>query len=61
VTPDLPVSLPAASVISWSGRLAARVVEDRQLYEVMLVPGGAGGRLLRLEGEGRVLVEQARP
>jgi Flp pilus assembly protein TadD/uncharacterized protein (AIM24 family) len=60
VTPELPVSLPAASVISWSGNLTARVVEDRQIYEVMLVPGGGGGSLLRLEGNGRVLVEQAR-
>jgi uncharacterized protein (AIM24 family)/Tfp pilus assembly protein PilF len=58
VTPDLPVSLPAASVISWSGTLVARVVEDRQIYEVMHVQEGAG-RVLRLEGEGRVLVEQA--
>jgi len=58
VTPDLPVSLPAASVISWSGNLIARVVEDRQIYEVMRVAEGTG-RVLRLEGEGRVLVEQA--
>ena len=58
VTPDLPVSVPAASVISWSGKLTARVVEDRQIYEVMLLPGGGDERLLRLEGEGRVLVEQ---
>jgi uncharacterized protein (AIM24 family) len=60
VTPEMPVSVPAASVISWSGDLTAKVVEDQQIYEVMLAPGGAG-RLLRLEGEGRVLVEQARP
>ena len=58
VTPDLPVSLPAASVISWSGNLLARVVEDRQIYEVMHVAEGTG-KVLRLEGEGRVLVEQA--
>jgi tetratricopeptide (TPR) repeat protein len=60
VTPDLPVSLPAASVISWSGDLVARVVEDRQIYEVMHVTEGKG-RVLRLEGRGRVLVEQALP
>jgi len=58
VSPDLPVSLPAASVISWSGDLVARVVVDRQIYEVMQVTEGAG-RVLRLEGDGRVLVEQA--
>ena len=60
VTAALPVSLPAASVISWSGNLLAKVVEDRQIYEVMLAPGSGAGTLLRLEGEGRVLVEQAR-
>jgi uncharacterized protein (AIM24 family) len=60
VTANLPVSLPAASVISWTGNLVARVVEDRQIYEVMQVMEGTG-RVLRLEGEGRVLVEQALP
>jgi uncharacterized protein (AIM24 family) len=60
VSLDFPVSLPAASVISWSGDLVAKVVEDRQIYEVMRVSEGAG-RVLRLEGEGRVLVEQALP
>ncbi|HEY6553765.1 MAG TPA: tetratricopeptide repeat protein [Vicinamibacteria bacterium] len=58
VTPALPVSLPAASVISWSGNLIARVVQDRQIYEMMHVAEGTG-RVLRLEGDGRVLVEQA--
>jgi len=57
VTKDLPVSVPAASVISWSGSVRAHAVEDRQLYEVML-PAGAHGPLLRLEGDGRLLVEQ---
>ena len=58
VTRDLPVSVPAASVISWSGAVKAHAVDDRQLWEVMLPPGGHGG-LLRLEGDGRLLVEQS--
>ncbi len=58
VTRDLPVSVPAASVISWSGAVHAHAVQDRQLYEVML-PHGDHGTLLRLEGEGRLLVEQS--
>jgi uncharacterized protein (AIM24 family) len=58
VTRDLPVSVPAASVISWSGAVQAHAVQDRQLYEVMLPPGGHGA-LLRLEGDGRLLVEQS--
>jgi Flp pilus assembly protein TadD/uncharacterized protein (AIM24 family) len=59
VTPDLPVSLPSTSVITWNGDLVAKVVEDPQIYEVMRGPEGPSGRLLRLEGTGRVLVEQA--
>jgi uncharacterized protein (AIM24 family) len=59
VTPDLPVSVPSPSIISWSGSLAPRVVEDRQLYEVMLSPASRNGSLVRLEGTGRLLVEQA--
>jgi uncharacterized protein (AIM24 family) len=60
VTPDLPVSVPAASIISWSGNLKPMLVEDHQLYEVMLSSGSdRPGSLLRLEGKGRLLVEQA--
>jgi hypothetical protein len=36
-----------------------KVVEDRQIYEIMLPPGSPAGYLIRLEGTGRVLVEQA--
>lgn len=59
VTPDLPVSVPSASIITWSGTLIPYLVDDRQLYEVMLPPGGHATPLVRLEGSGRVLVEQA--
>jgi len=59
VTPDLPVSVPSPSIISWSGNLTPRIVEDRQLYEVMLSPASRDGSLVRLEGTGRLLVEQA--
>jgi tetratricopeptide repeat protein/biogenesis AIM24-like protein len=58
VTPAMPVSVPSASVITWKGDLKAHVVDDRQLYEVVLRQGGPGA-LLRLEGSGRLLVEQA--
>jgi Flp pilus assembly protein TadD len=58
VTPELPVSVPSTSVITWSGALTPRVVEDRQLYEVMLPADTHAGPLVRLEGTGRVLVEQ---
>ena len=61
VTPGLPVSVPASSVITWSGEVTPRLVEDRQIYEVMLPLGGAAGQLIRLEGSGRVLVEQTSP
>ena len=59
VTPAMPVSVPSASVITWKGDLKAHVVDDRQLYEVVLRQGAAATRLLRLEGSGRLLVEQA--
>jgi hypothetical protein len=60
VTPDLPVSVPSSSIITWSGGLTPHVVEDRQLYEMVLSSGDRSGSLIRLEGTGRVLVEQAR-
>ncbi|HSB60652.1 MAG TPA: tetratricopeptide repeat protein [Vicinamibacteria bacterium] len=59
VTPGLPVSVPASSVVLWSGDVRPRLVEDPQLYEIMLPAGGPAGSLIRLEGAGRVLVEQA--
>jgi tetratricopeptide (TPR) repeat protein len=61
VTPGLPVSVPAASVITWSGDLVPRLVDDPQIHAVMLHSGPHAGSLLRLEGTGRILVEQAVP
>jgi len=58
VSPELPVSVPAASIISWTGNITPTLVEDHQLREVMLSSGSAAA-LLRLEGKGRLLVEQA--
>jgi len=57
VRPELPVSVPSSSIITWSGELTAKLVEDPSLYEVML-PGAATGSVIRLEGSGRLLVEQ---
>jgi len=59
VTPGLPVSVPAASVITWSGDLKPILVDDPQIHAVMLASPARAGRLLRLEGTGRILVEQA--
>jgi uncharacterized protein (AIM24 family) len=58
VTADLPVSVPASSIITWSGALTPRAVEDQQVYQVMMSAGRASGPLIRLEGTGRLLVEQ---
>ncbi|HUG54220.1 MAG TPA: AIM24 family protein, partial [Vicinamibacteria bacterium] len=58
VTPDLPVSVPAASVITWSGGLNPHIVDDQQIYAVMAPSGARPGPVIRLEGTGRVLVEQ---
>jgi uncharacterized protein (AIM24 family) len=54
-----PVSVPAASVIMWTGSLTPRVVNDPQVYAVVLASAVSGGRIVRLEGTGRVLVEQS--
>jgi uncharacterized protein (AIM24 family)/Tfp pilus assembly protein PilF len=59
VSEDLPVSVPVRSVILWSGAVVPRLVDDKDLYEVMLHGGPAAGAILRLEGTGRLLVEQA--
>jgi Flp pilus assembly protein TadD len=58
VSPDMPVVVPAASVISWSGSVIAQIVEDRQVYQVM-APTAAQNPVLRLEGSGRLIVEQS--
>jgi len=59
VRPEQPVSVPASSVIMWTGSLIPHVVQDPEVYAVVLASAGSGGRLLRLEGAGRILVEQA--
>jgi uncharacterized protein (AIM24 family) len=59
VSSDQPVSVPAASVIMWTGSLIPHVVQDPEVYAVVLASATGGGRLLRLEGTGRILVEQA--
>jgi uncharacterized protein (AIM24 family) len=59
VSPGLPVSVPAASVILWSGEVQPHLVVDPQIYEIMLPAGTPAGSLIRLEGSGRVLVEQS--
>lgn len=58
ITPEMPVSIPSASVISWSGQVTAQLVDDKQVYEV-LHPGATAGSLVRLDGTGRLLAEQA--
>lgn len=59
VKPELPVSVPASSVIMWMGAVEPHVVDDPAVYAVVTPSAAGGGRLLRLEGSGRVLVEQA--
>ena len=59
VKPSLPVSVPASSVIMWTGQLVPHAVDDPEIYAVLQRSAGASGRLLRLEGTGRILVEQA--
>jgi len=52
-----PVNVSTRSIISWSGELTPTIVEDEALAELML-PGSGTGMNLRLEGEGRVMMEK---
>ena len=52
-----PVNVSTQSLISWSGDLTPTIVEDEALAELML-PGSGTGMNLRLEGEGRVMMEK---
>ena len=52
-----PVNVSTGSVISWSGELTPTIVEDEALAELML-PGSGSEMNLRLEGEGRVMMEK---
>jgi Flp pilus assembly protein TadD len=60
VEPDLPVSVPAASVVTWSGGLQAALVDDAQLLDAAGPSSSANRAWLRFAGRGRVLVEQSR-
>jgi uncharacterized protein (AIM24 family) len=52
-----PVNVSTSSIISWSGELLPTIVDDEALAELML-PGTGAGMNLRLEGEGRVMMEK---
>ena len=51
VTRDMPVSVPAASVVAWTGDLSARIADAAEP-----ATGGAGP-LIRIEGAGTVFME----
>ena len=57
ITPDLPASVPAASVIYWKGSLMPKLIQDTDVLAVMSNTGGRAS-LVRLEGSGQVMVEQ---
>jgi uncharacterized protein (AIM24 family) len=59
VKPGVPVSVPAHSVIMWTGDLAPHVVHDPDVYAVVMARTSATARMVRLEGTGNILVEQA--
>jgi uncharacterized protein (AIM24 family) len=59
VRPGMPVSVAASSLIMWTGALEPHVVEDPEVYAVVTTRAGGPGRMLRLEGTGQILVEQA--
>ena len=60
VQKDYPVNVSSASLISWSGNLTPTLVQDEALAEIMQ-PGPEAGVNLRLEGDGKVLMEKSAP
>ena len=50
---------PPRPSIMWTGDLTPTWSRTREVYAVVLRLGGRPGALLRLEGTGRILVEQA--
>jgi uncharacterized protein (AIM24 family) len=59
VTDDMPVSVPVTSLIAWRGSLKARLAENRDEVVPLFSSHAQGAHLIRLEGTGQVLVEQA--
>ena len=47
-------------MIMWTGALVPYVVDDPEIYAVLMAHAGGQSRMLRLEGTGQVLVEQGR-
>ncbi len=56
VTRDMPVSVPVASVVAWSGDLSAQIADAAELVAGMPSAGGSGP-LIRIEGAGTVFTE----
>jgi uncharacterized protein (AIM24 family) len=59
VTPDQPVAVATTSVVMWAGELTPQMVRDDALQEALVTQGASAVPLIRLEGNGRVLMEQS--
>jgi len=57
ITPDLPASVPAASVIYWKGDLVPALIDEPDVFAVMAAAGNRSP-LVRLAGTGQLMVEQ---
>lgn len=58
VTPDQPVAVATNAIVMWAGELQPHLVRDDTLQEALVSQGAAPAPLIRLEGTGRVLMEQ---
>jgi uncharacterized protein (AIM24 family) len=58
VTSELPLSISSSALVAWTGSLAAAVVDDKSLENVMIGTGEEGGFKVRFEGDGVVVSEQ---
>jgi hypothetical protein len=43
----------------WTGDLAPHIVNDPEVLEIVMARSGTAARMVRLEGTGSILVEQA--
>lgn len=59
VTQGMPVSVPASALIAWRGSLKAQLADNQQEVGPLFSARAQGAHLIRLEGTGQVLVEQA--
>ncbi len=60
VQEDYPINVSSSNLIAWSGDLSPVIVNDQAIAELML-PSASSGPNVRLEGNGKVMMEKSAP